>query len=170
MIAHLLIFLFTLVAMEGVGTLAHKYIMHGPGWWLHRSHHEEYLGALESNDVYLLALALAAVGLIVLGDAVVQCIGAGVAGYGLIYVVVHDGIVHRHWPVRPAPRHPYLRRLYQAHLLHHALKGRQHSVSFGFLYAPSAATLEKQLLASTASAQLDCDGGSAADTPCLHRD
>ncbi|EIK97154.1 fatty acid hydroxylase [Pseudomonas sp. M47T1] len=148
MIAHFLIFFCTLVTMEAVGTLAHKYIMHGPGWWLHRSHHEEHLGALEKNDVFLLALALAAVGLMVLGDAVVQCIGAGVAGYGLIYVFFHDGIVHRHWPVRPSPRHPYLRRLYQAHLMHHAVKGRHNSVSFGFLYAPSAATLKKQLRAS----------------------
>jgi beta-carotene 3-hydroxylase len=29
--------------------------------------------------------------------------------------------------------------------MHHAVKGRRNSVSFGFLYAPSAATLKKQL-------------------------
>jgi len=148
MIAHLLIFLCTLVAMEGVGTLAHKYIMHGPGWWLHRSHHEAHLGTLEANDVYLLVLALAAIGLMVLGDPVVQCIGAGAAAYGVIYVVFHDGLVHRHWPVRPSPRHPYLLRLYQAHLMHHAIKSRRNSVSFGFLYAPSQATLNAQVQAS----------------------
>lgn len=159
MIAHVLIFLVTLFAMEAIGTLAHKYIMHGPGWWLHRSHHEPHLGALEANDLFLLALALVAVGLWVLGDATVQCIGAGVAGYGLIYVFFHDGIVHRHWPVRPTPRHPYLQRLYQAHLLHHQIKGRQHNVSFGFLYAPSLATLEKQLRATgTLAAAEGCAG------------
>ena len=52
MLFNLAILFGTLVAMEGVGTLAHKYIMHGWGWWLHRSHHEPRLGMLETNDVY----------------------------------------------------------------------------------------------------------------------
>jgi len=158
MITHFLIFLSTLCAMEAVGTLAHKYIMHGPGWWLHRSHHEAQLGALEHNDLFLLVLALVAVSLLVLGGATVQCIGAGVAGYGLVYVFFHDGIVHRHWPVRPSPRHPYLQRLYQAHLLHHKVKGRHNSVSFGFLYAPPIATLEKQLRDRPVAAAEGCAG------------
>jgi len=72
-------------------------------------------------------------------------VGAGVAAFGLIYVLVHDGMVHRHWPARPRPRNRYLKRLYHGHLMHHAVKGRRNSVSFGFLYAPSAATLKKQL-------------------------
>ena len=108
------------------------------------------LGPVETNDVYLVILALAAITLIVLGNAghaPLQWVGAGVAAFGVIYVVVHDGIVHRHWPLRPRPRHPYLRRLYQAHLMHHAVKGRKHSVSFGFLYAPPIRTLKQQLRA-----------------------
>lgn len=148
MIFNIAVFLCTLTAMEGVGYLAHKYIMHGWGWCLHRSHHEEHLGALETNDVYLLALALAAISLIALGNAghaPLQWVGAGVAAYGLIYVIAHDGIVHRHWPMRPRPRSRYFKRLYQAHLMHHAVKGRKNSVSFGFLYAPSVPALKKQL-------------------------
>lgn len=148
MLIHFAIFLSTLVAMEGVGFLAHKYVMHGWGWFLHRSHHEPHLGAVETNDVYLLVLALVAIILIVLGNAghdPLQWIGAGVAAFGVLYVVIHDGIVHRHWPVRPKPRHPYLRRLYQAHLMHHAVKGRRNSVSFGFLYAPPVHELKRQL-------------------------
>lgn len=148
MLIHFAIFLSTLVAMEGVGFLAHKYVMHGWGWFLHRSHHEPHLGAVETNDVYLLVLALVAITLIVLGNAghdPLQWIGAGVAAFGVLYVVIHDGIVHRHWPARPKPRHPYLRRLYQAHLMHHAVKGRRNSVSFGFLYAPPVHELKRQL-------------------------
>lgn len=148
MIFNFAIFLSTLIAMEGVGFLAHKYVMHGWGWFLHRSHHEEQLGAFETNDIYLLVLGAVAVGLIVLGNSgydPLQWVGAGVAAFGLLYILVHDGVVHRHWPVRPKPRNRYLRRLYQAHLMHHAVKGRRNSVSFGFLYAPSVATLQKQL-------------------------
>ena len=148
MLIHFAIFLSTLVAMEGVGFLAHKCVMHGWGWFLHRSHHEPHLGAVETNDVYLLVLALVAITLIVLGNAghdPLQWVGAGVAAFGVLYVVIHDGIVHRHWPARPRPRHPYLRRLYQAHLMHHAVKGRRNSVSFGFLYAPPVHELKRQL-------------------------
>ncbi|RAU44551.1 MULTISPECIES: sterol desaturase family protein [unclassified Pseudomonas] len=148
MIFNFAIFLCTLIAMEGVGFLAHKYVMHGWGWFLHRSHHEEHLGAFETNDVYLLVLVVVAVGLIVLGHNghdPLQWVGAGVAAFALIYILVHDGIVHRHWPLRPQPRNRYLRRLYQAHLMHHAVKGRRNSVSFGFLYAPPVATLQRQL-------------------------
>jgi len=148
MIFNFVIFLATLIAMEGVGFLAHKYVMHGWGWFLHRSHHEEQLGAFETNDLYLLVLGAVAVGLIVLGNSgydPLQWVGAGVAAFGLIYILVHDGVVHRHWPARPKPRNRYLRRLYQAHLMHHAVKGRRNSVSFGFLYAPSVSTLQKQL-------------------------
>lgn len=151
MIAHIALFLCTLVAMEAVGFLAHKYVMHGWGWFLHRSHHEKHLGAVETNDVYLLVLALVAITLIVLGNSghdPLQWIGAGVAAFGIIYVVVHDGIVHRHWPVRPKPRNRYLRRLYHAHLMHHGVQGREHSVSFGFLYAPPIHRLKRQLRAA----------------------
>jgi len=168
MLAHFAIFLCTLVAMEGVGFLAHKYVMHGPGWFLHRSHHEPHLGVLETNDVYLVVLALVAITLIVLGNAghdPLQWVGAGVAAFGILYVVIHDGVVHRHWPSRPKPRHPYLRRLYQAHLMHHAVKGRRNSVSFGFLYAPPVHELKRQLREMRASEArvADCRQGDFLD-------
>lgn len=164
MIFNFAIFFCTLIAMEGVGFLAHKYVMHGWGWFLHRSHHEEQLGAFETNDLYLLALGLVAVGLIALGNSgldPLQWVGAGVAAFGLIYVLVHDGVVHRHWPVRPQPRNRYLKRLYHAHLMHHAIRGRRNSVSFGFLYAPSVPALQKQLCQMPNAAQT-----TRRDQPC----
>lgn len=148
MLFNLAILFGTLVAMEGVGTLAHKYVMHGWGWWLHRSHHEPHLGMLETNDLYLVALALIASGLVALGKAgyaPLQWVGAGVAGYGVLYVLAHDGFFHRHWPQAPKPVNRYLRRLYRAHRLHHALPGRKGSVSFGFFYAPPLRVLKRQV-------------------------
>ncbi|MDO7903690.1 sterol desaturase family protein [Pseudomonas sp. K1(2024)] len=148
MLFNIAVLLATLVAMEGVGTLAHKYIMHGWGWWLHRSHHRPHLGILETNDFYLLALALVATALVALGKAgypPLQWVGGGVAGYGLLYVVAHDGLFHRHWPRHPRLLQPYLKRLYRAHRLHHAIKERTGSVSFGFFYAPPFEALKRQL-------------------------
>ncbi len=39
----------------------------------------------------------------------------------------------------------YLKRLIQAHRLHHAVRSREGAVSFGFLYAPPVKKLKEQL-------------------------
>ncbi|HDS1816292.1 TPA: beta-carotene hydroxylase, partial [Pseudomonas putida] len=46
---------------------------------------------------------------------------------------------------KPRPVSRYLKRLHRAHRLHHAVKGRQGSVSFGFFYAPPVEVLKRQL-------------------------
>lgn len=148
MLLNLAVLFGTLLAMEGVGTLAHKYIMHGWGWWLHRSHHQAHLGVLEVNDFYLLALGLIATALVLIGKAghaPLQWVGAGVASYGVLYVLAHDCLFHRQWPRSRRPANRYLKRLQRAHRLHHAIKGRTGSVSFGFFYAPPLAVLKRQL-------------------------
>ena len=45
----------------------------------------------------------------------------------------------------PIPRKSYLKRLYQAHRLHHAVDGKDGCVSFGFIYAPPVTKLVKEL-------------------------
>jgi beta-carotene 3-hydroxylase len=65
--------------------------------------------------------------------------------YGFLYFVAHDGLVHRRWPFHYVPRSGYLKRLYQAHRMHHAVTGREGAVSFGFLYAPPVEELKKAL-------------------------
>jgi beta-carotene 3-hydroxylase len=40
-------FLTALVAMEGVAYLTHRFLMHGPLWFLHRSHHVPHEGGWE---------------------------------------------------------------------------------------------------------------------------
>jgi beta-carotene 3-hydroxylase len=74
-----------------------------------------------------------------------EWIGAGMTAYGALYFVAHDGLVHQRWPFRYVPRHGYLKRLYQAHRMHHAVAGRDGAVSFGFLYAPPVAVLKREL-------------------------
>ena len=91
-----------------------------------------------------------AIVLIALGTAgwhPLEWIGAGMTAYGALYFIAHDGLVHHRWPLRLVPRRGYLKRLYQAHLMHHAVQGRQGCVSFGFLYAPPIDRLRAQLRA-----------------------
>lgn len=148
MMFNALVFLATLVGMEIFAVFAHKYVMHGWGWEWHRSHHEPRSGWLEKNDLYAVVFALFAIVLIALGTQglhPLEWIGAGMTAYGLLYFMAHDGLVHQRWPLKYVPRSGYLKRLYQAHLMHHAVSGKHRCVSFGFLYAPSIVKLRAQL-------------------------
>jgi beta-carotene 3-hydroxylase len=148
MLVNLLIVLLTVVAMEGVSILTHRHVMHGFGWGWHRSHHEPRTGWFEKNDLYAIVFAALAIVLIALGTSgrhPLEWIGAGMTAYGVLYFMVHDGLVHRRWPFRYVPRSGYLKRLYQAHRMHHAVEGKDRAVSFGFLYAPPVAALKQQL-------------------------
>ena len=143
-----LVFLATLAGMELFAWWAHKYVMHGWGWGWHKSHHEPRTSWFEKNDLYAVVFAGVAILLIALGTAgygPLEWIGAGMTAYGFLYFVAHDGLVHHRWPLRYVPRNGYLKRLYQAHRLHHAVEGKERCVSFGFLYAPPLPVLKQQL-------------------------
>lgn len=137
----------TVLSMEAVAWAVHKYVMHGPGWGWHRSHHVEHEDVLEKNDLYAVLFAGLALIMIVLspGRGPIYWIGIGMTVYGFLYFVVHDGLVHQRWPFRYVPRNGYLKRLVQAHRLHHAVDGRDGCVSFGFLYAPPVRRLREEL-------------------------
>jgi beta-carotene 3-hydroxylase len=148
MLSNALIVVITIVLMEVFSIVAHKYVMHGFGWGWHRSHHEPRAGWFEKNDLYAVVFAGVAIALIYAGTRghhPLEWIGAGMTAYGFLYFVAHDGLVHRRWPFTYTPRQGYLKRLYQAHRLHHAVAGKEGAVSFGFLYAPPVATLKRQL-------------------------
>jgi len=143
-----LILILTVAGMEIAAALIHRYVMHGFGWRWHRSHHEPHHSGFELNDLYAVVFAGIAIVLIALGTSGVwplQWIGAGMTAYGLLYFIVHDGLVHKRWPFRYIPRRGYLKRLYLAHRLHHTVKEREHGLSFGFLYAPPTDKLKAEL-------------------------
>jgi beta-carotene 3-hydroxylase len=148
-----LIVLATFLAMEGVAWSSHKYVMHGFGWGWHRDHHEPHDRLLEKNDRYALVGAALSIGMFALGSPLVMgaqawapgtWIGLGVLLYGIVYSLIHDGLVHQryfHW----VPRKGYARRLVQAHKLHHATIGKEGGVSFGFVFARDPAALKQEL-------------------------
>ncbi|URE23094.1 Fatty acid hydroxylase superfamily [Musa troglodytarum] len=49
------------------------------------------------------------------------CFGAGlgITLFGMAYMFVHDGLVHRRFPVGPIANVPYFRRVAAAHQIHH---------------------------------------------------
>jgi beta-carotene 3-hydroxylase len=152
--------LITAALMEPFAWLMHRYVMHGAGWAWHRSHHQVEplkFGMFEVNDLYAVVFAAIAIVLIMLGNyqySPLQWVGAGMTLYGMIYFLVHDGLVHQRWRYRWIPRSGYLKRLYQAHRLHHAVVDKDHAVSYGFLWAPSPAKLKSQLRQEAKSRQI----------------
>ncbi len=144
----------TVAFMEWFSAWSHEHIMHGWGWGWHKSHHEPHDGMFEKNDLYALVFAALAIALYVGANwfKPLWWIGLGLTIYGVLYFFMHDGLVHQRWPFKYVPRKGYLKRVYQAHRLHHAVKGRDGCVSFGFIYAEPAAALKKKLQDNTRGA------------------
>ena len=142
-----LLVLATVVTMEVAAATIHRYVMHGFGWGWHRSHHESHDDLLEENDLYAVVFAVFSIVLMAAGHwlSPLFWISIGLIVYGVLYFMLHDGLVHQRWPFRLIPRRGYLKRLYQAHKLHHAIDGRDGCVSFGFLYAPPVERLRDDL-------------------------
>jgi beta-carotene 3-hydroxylase len=155
--AGLLLFVGTILLMEAVAYAAHRWVMHGWGWFLHASHHRHREGLFEANDLYALIFAVPSIVLLYGGvnldwGSWAVWVGAGIAAYGAIYFGFHDVIVHNRLGRRFVARHPYLKRIIQAHRLHHATENKHGSVSFGFLWAPPPEVLKQQLARSEQAA------------------
>ncbi|WP_221793532.1 sterol desaturase family protein [Aquisediminimonas sediminicola] len=145
-----LLFLMTVIGMEGFAYAAHRWIMHGPGWFLHKSHHRPRTGRFELNDLYAVIFALPSIGLFYYGiglghGAAFAWVGGGIAAYGAIYFGFHDVIVHQRIGHHYVPRSAYMKRIVQAHRLHHVVETREGNVSFGFIYAPRPEVLKAEL-------------------------
>ena len=154
-LAATLIIVATFLAMEWVAWASHKYIMHGLGWGWHRDHHEPHEGVLERNDLYAVVGALMSISAFAIGSPILMgeaawepgtFIGLGILAYGVVYTLIHDGLVHQRW-FRYVPRGGYAKRLVQAHKLHHATIGKEGGVSFGFVIARDPAALKRELAA-----------------------
>ena len=143
------LFLATVLGMEGFAYVMHRWVMHGPGWFLHASHHRRRTGNWELNDLYAVIFAVPSIVLLLGGVQLgwwpgCAWIGAGIAAYGAIYFGFHDVIVHQRLPHRYVARSTYMKRIVQAHRLHHAVETKHGTVSFGFLWAPRPEMLKEE--------------------------
>ena len=100
----------------------------------------------------------------ILGDSAWEpgtWIGLGILFYGIIYTLIHDGLVHQRY-FKYVPRSGYAKRLVQAHKLHHATIGKEGGVSFGFVFARDPAKLKADL-----AAQRDAGAARLRDSSTL---
>ena len=123
----------TLVLMEPITYLVHRYVMHGFGQGWHISHHRRRFGRIERNDLYPVVFAAATFLLLVVGVTVeslsiLEPIGIGITLYGLGYLFVHEVYIHRRLR-RFGVKLPGFEHLADSHALHH----RFGAEPYGFL-------------------------------------
>lgn len=140
----------TFVLMEPLTWLAHKHCMHGGMWSLHEDHHGDTAYSkpqLYQNDVFPVMFAVPCSTLACLiftcqAPLVLIHVIQGATLYGVVYTLIHEGIFHKRWWIPGAAtirQHPFMKRLCTAHGVHHRVKApetEEHSLAYGFLYAP----------------------------------
>ena len=138
---NLLVMLAFLFGMEAVAYLSHKYVMHGFLWCWHESHHLPRESTFEKNDLFAAIFAVPAmlfifIGTLGGGPRVWLWAGIGITLYGFVYFIFHDVIVHRRVRTGYVPKSAYMRRIVEAHWIHHSTPNKEGAVSFGFIYSP----------------------------------
>ncbi|XP_043717126.1 beta-carotene hydroxylase 1, chloroplastic [Telopea speciosissima] len=129
------------VGMEFWARWAHRALWHASLWHMHESHHRPRDGPFELNDVFAVinavpAIALLSFGFFHKGLLPGLCFGAGlgITVFGMAYMFVHDGLVHKRFPVGPIANVPYFRRVAAAHQIHHSDKFN--GVPYGLFLGP----------------------------------
>ncbi|CAA0831012.1 Beta-carotene 3-hydroxylase 1- chloroplastic [Striga hermonthica] len=129
------------VGMEYWARWAHKALWHASLWHMHESHHRPREGPFELNDVFAIinavpAIALLSYGFFNKGLIPGLCFGAGlgITVFGMAYMFVHDGLVHKRFQVGPIANVPYFRKVAAAHQIHHSEKFN--GVPYGLFLGP----------------------------------
>lgn len=131
--------LVTACLMEPWARFLHGQVWHRALWRVHRSHHTRRKGRFETNDALSgthapIAAALIMIGCNLHGLAATAAIGvgAGMTVFGFAYVIVHDGLVHGRLPASFLTRYGWLRRVRDAHAVHHA----RGAIPYGLFLGP----------------------------------
>jgi beta-carotene 3-hydroxylase len=148
-----LITIATFFFWEFVAWFTHKFVMHGFLWSWHRSHHSVHNRVLERNDLFGVVFSLPSIAIFYYFSQVVYnpymiAAALGIFLYGVFYVVFHDIIVHQRIPWKLKRKNYYLRRMVNAHHVHHSRHTKDGCEAFGFLiipakYAPGKFDLQK---------------------------
>jgi len=131
------IILGTLAGMEAFSWFIHKYLFHGPLWFIHKSHHQQRSGWFEFNDIFSLLFAGISVYLMWMGRIDLDIkfwVGIGITVYGIIYFIFHDWFIHNRLKSFKT-QNGYLLGIRRAHKIHHKSTEKNPSEEFGLLLA-----------------------------------
>ena len=118
--------------MEAVSYLSHRFVMHGFGFGIHRSHHQAPDGGFELNDLYPLMFSSVAISAFAAGTFLPDLrplvfAGTGITLYGASYLFVHEIYIHRRIPLVKR-EHAVLEWLKQSHRVHHLYGGEPYGM------------------------------------------
>ena len=138
----------TFIFMEGVAWFTHKYIMHGFLWNLHKSHHKVHKHFFEMKDLFAVIFSIPSILLIYIGYSyesysILKYFGIGIFLYGVAYLIFHDIIVHRRIKINFKINSEYMKRIMNAHYVHHKVHTKEGAKAFGFLFAPKKYDVRK---------------------------
>jgi len=127
LVAGVLIVLAAFVAMEAVSYVTHRFVMHGFGFSLHKSHHVNRDGGFEMNDLYPMMFSSVAILSFTAGTfspalRPLVLAGTGITLYGVAYLFVHEIYIHRRlWTLKG--RYRLLEWMKASHRIHHLFGG-----------------------------------------------
>src|SRR6476659_10070510 len=136
-ITNIFIIIGTLVAMETLSWAMHKYLFHGPLWFIHKTHHQQRHGWFELNDLFSIGFAALALWLMWIGHITLDYrfwIGTGISAYGTIYFIFHDWFIHNRFKAFKS-NNRYLIGIRRAHKIHHKSTEKDPSEEFELLVA-----------------------------------
>jgi beta-carotene 3-hydroxylase len=136
------------ILMEVFGWAIHKYIMHGPLWSIHKTHHRRSKYFFELNDLFSLLFGSIAVALILKGVSDFDYrfwAGLGISLYGMLYFFLHDVLIHRRMKWFQKPKNGFLIGILKAHQAHHRTNKKEDAVSFGLFVVPKEYFKEEDL-------------------------
>ena len=118
--------------MEAVSYLTHRFVMHGFGFGVHRSHHQASDGRFELNDLYPLMFSSVAISAFAAGTFLPDLrplvhAGIGITLYGAAYLFVHEIYIHRRLGLVTRPR-AVLEWMKRSHRIHHLYGGEPYGM------------------------------------------
>lgn len=129
------IVLFTIAGMEAFSWFIHKYLFHGPLWFIHKTHHKAGHSRFELNDLFSTLFAAIALWLMWAGHIKLDYrfwTGTGISLYGTIYFIFHDWFIHNRFKAFKS-NNKYLMSIRRAHKIHHKSTAKWPSEKFGLL-------------------------------------
>ena len=125
----------TIIFMEGFSWALHKYLFHGPLWFVHKTHHRPHHGYFELNDIFSAGFASLALWLMWMGHRNLNYLfwlGTGISTYGTVYFIFHDWFIHNRFkPFKTSNK--YLLNIRRAHKIHHKSMEKEQAKEFGLL-------------------------------------
>ncbi len=137
LLINILIIVATLIGMEVFSWALHKFLFHGPLWFIHKTHHQQRHGFFELNDIFSIGFGALSLWLMWQGRNNFNAlffIGVGISFYGIIYFVFHDWFIHNRIKAFKT-NNRYLLGIRRAHKIHHKSTQKNPSEEFGLLWA-----------------------------------